>query len=62
VSTDGQESRGDIPYEPDYCECAHLVTLHVIGGSGRRGACSASTCACLGFVAETRSAGAVSRG
>ena len=51
MSTDGQESRGDIPYEPGYCGCSHLVTLHVINTKGQRAACSASTCHCRRYVA-----------
>lgn len=52
MTTDGQESRGDIPYELDHCECRHLETLHAISeSSGKRTACSASTCDCRRFVA-----------
>jgi hypothetical protein len=49
--SDGQEFRGDMPYEPGRCECAHLVTFHVINGKGQRAACSRSDCACRRYVA-----------
>jgi hypothetical protein len=52
--TDGQESRGDMPYEPGRCECGQLVTLHrpiEIAGVARRGPCSDSNCDCRRFVA-----------
>jgi hypothetical protein len=51
VTTDGQESRGDMPYEPTRCGCTHLSPLHVINTKGQRAACSASTCNCRRFVA-----------
>lgn len=51
MTTDGQESRGDMPYEPTRCECGHLVTLHAFNTKGQRAACSASTCDCRRFVA-----------
>lgn len=50
--SDGQESRGDMPYEPGRCECGDLVTFHVINGKGQRAACSRSDCACRRYVAE----------
>lgn len=49
--SDGQESRGDMPYEPGRCECGQLVTLHVINAEGQRAACSDSNCACRRYVA-----------
>lgn len=49
--SDGQESRGDMPYEPLFCGCSHRVTFHVINTKGQRAACSRSDCACRRFVA-----------
>ena len=49
--SDGQESRGDMPYEPGRCECGQLVTLHVINSKGQPAACSDSNCGCRRYVA-----------
>lgn len=57
MSTDGQKSTGQIPYEPSQCTCRHLVTLHAFNTKGLRAACSSSRCSCRLFVA----AGTVSR-
>lgn len=58
MSSDGQASWGQTPYEPGRCECKHLVTLHAFNTKGQRAACSGSTCDCRRYVA----AAAVSRG
>lgn len=52
MSTDLQESRGQLPYEPTRCTCGELVTLHAINGKGQRAACTNSNCPCKRFVAE----------
>lgn len=54
MTTDGQESRGQQPYEPRRCECAHPVNLHVINAKGQRAACSASTCDCRRYIPATK--------
>lgn len=52
MTTDGQESRGDMPYEPTRCECGELETLHPRSETTReRMACSSSNCDCRRFVA-----------
>lgn len=58
---DPAAATGQMPYEPNYCECAHLVTLHAFNTKGQRAACSASTCDCRRFAGESRSSEAVSR-
>lgn len=49
--SDGQESRGDMPYEPTRCECRHLVTFHAFNTKGQRATCTRTDCACRRFVA-----------
>lgn len=51
MTTDGQKSTGQMPYEPLPCECTHLVTLHKPNTKGQRAACSRSDCDCRRFVA-----------
>lgn len=55
MTADQGAATGQIPYEPGRCECAHLVTFHVINGKGQRAKCSRSDCACRQFVAEEAS-------
>lgn len=57
MTGDQGAATGQQPYEPGRCECAHLVTFHVINGKGQRGKCSACV-PCRRYVA----AEAVARG
>jgi hypothetical protein len=50
--SDGQESTGQVPYEPARCVCGELVTIHALNAKGQRTACSNSNCGCKRFVAE----------
>lgn len=44
--TDPSAAYGQIPYEPGRCRCGHLEPIHALTDRGKRGGCSASTCAC----------------
>jgi hypothetical protein len=50
--SDGQASRGQLPYLPSRCVCHCLITLHKLDDNGQRAACTNSNCPCKRFVAE----------
>jgi hypothetical protein len=52
VTRDQGAANGQTPYPIGRCTCRDLESLHDIGTTGQRGACSNSNCGCRRYAAE----------